>query len=387
MQIKDIFSANCWISVVVILALIKNSLFVLLNFADFGIERIFYMTFAASILLSFITLLFDKRQSQKRGVIITCLITFLVIFGCYLSIAHKFVKESFWQLFIFMLIPFNLIQYIKKPYNFSYLIYISIFALYVLGLSISYLFKMMGLGYGADGMLVSYAISIPSAALLYFAFMSRDNTKIIIFLVLAIWGVYLTFQGGSRGSLIPIFFALVLGLVQRKINMKLVWLFGFILVLLYLNVEFITGLLDESRSFTLLTGGSITQSDDRNSETWGPTINAIFESPLWGWGCFSDRTFTVGEQWAHNIFLEVASNYGLVLGIIFTIFIVRFTGKWCLKRDNKVLTTLFLISMPQLLVSNSYLLSIYFWIFFGFIIFWTQNSKYFKYNNDDMSLY
>ena len=366
MHLPRLLNNKLWILLLLILVLIKPSLFILLNFSGALFERYFYIIYVAALACALLTSLITFKFS--RSLLISISISFVMIIGCLLTPASSFVAESFAPLLLFMLIPFNLIQLLGKSYDISTIIDISIFINYFLGIVISILFALSGLGYGADGMQASYAISVPTACYLYKMILTKKSIQRTIYCVFLILGIFLTFQGGSRGALIPVLFSFTFAIIQKGLRLSRILFFIVVVAVLYLCSDLILGVFGDSRSVLALTSGSITDMSDRKEETWLPVIDAILRSPIWGWGCFSDRLFTLGQQWAHNIFLEVACDFGLIIGISFGIYIIRLLYVNCLNQANYCLTLLFIISIPQLLVSSSYLLSNYFWVFFGYSI-------------------
>ena len=382
------FKTNFWLSLLLILTIIKNPLFVLFNFANLEIQNYYYYLYVIFFVLIVFTSFLWKKHSKglRKGLKLSLIMTSIVLIGCILTNAQKQLNESFGPLLFFMLIPFNLIQLLRKPFDLKLFLHISIFIHFVIGMLVSYFFNLAGLGYGADGMLASYAISLPSSCYLYWAIIGTKNVNKVIFLILAVLGLYLTFQAGSRGALIPFIFSILLGLLHKGIDFIKIILLLLILIVIYETSHYWVGFFNESRVAEAFSNGSLTRTTDRSQETWGPVIEAIFSSPLYGWGCFSDRLFTMDNQWAHNLFLEIFCDFGIPLGLWFLFFIIKNIYSFCFKRNNSTITILFLISIPQLLVSSSYLLSTYFWVFLGFLVFWSKNSKNFLYNNKQMKI-
>lgn len=382
------FKSNFWLSLLLILIIIKNPLFILFNFANIEIQNYYYYSYLILLAMIIFTIVFVKkhRGMMLRGLKTSLPITCLVLLGCLLTGAHKEIDESFGVLFFFMLIPFNLIQFFQKPFNIKLFLYTSILVHYIIGLVVSYIFYITGLGYGADGMLASYSISLPSSCILYLAIVESRKNKQLLYVLASFFGLYLTFQAGSRGALIPFMFAFFLGLVNKGVDRMKISLLLLLLIILYETSSYWMGLFSESRVVEAFSDGTLTSTSDRRQETWGPVINAIFRSPIFGWGCFSDRLFTMDNQWAHNLFLEVTCDFGFPIGIYFLSFLVIFVYKVCIKKHNRTIAVLFILSIPQLLVSSSYLLSTYFWVFFGFVVFWYKNSSYFIYDNENLKI-
>lgn len=382
---KSLFSSNFWLSFLVILLIIKPPLFILLNFTDSRFQNCYYFVYIIALFFSLCTF-FNSQKGLRSGLLTTLCITFLVFIGCWFSNAKSYIHESFGPLLLFMLIPLNLIQGFKKPIYFNRLLYCAIFLHYVIGVAISYSFMLLGFGYGADGMLTSYAISIPSACFLFLGIVEIKKRRKVLLVILSLIGIFLTFKGGSRGALIPFIFAFIIGLIHKGIKLSTLVPIAILALVLYNSEQYLVSVLGDSRSVSAISDGSIVRTSDRVTEVWMPVLNAILQSPIWGWGCFGDRLFTIGGQWSHNLFLEIMCDFGVFIGGFFLFFILKIFFKYCIKARNKVITVFFIMSIPQLLVSNSYLLSNYFWLFLGFTILWVKNRRQFSYNNNNLQI-
>jgi O-antigen ligase len=88
-----------------------------------------------------------------------------------------------------------------------------------------------------------------------------------------------------------------------------------------------------------------------------------------GIGLAGDRLYT-GGTYSHNIFLEIISGFGIIVGIIILLFLGCITIR-SLFLKNKTRANLmlmwFCIGFVPLIVSGSYLTSFQFWIFLGLI--------------------
>lgn len=126
-----------------------------------------------------------------------------------------------------------------------------------------------------------------------------------------------------------------------------------------------------SRTVSSLISGDLTQSNGRRNIA-KLSLQAIKAHPLLGSGLFADRAFVgLDYEWgySHNVFLEVASHFGLVgvaLLVAMGIVVLR-----RLRKDDD-LTALLLVlvcsSASKLLVSDSYLFLSWFWALVALVL-------------------
>lgn len=96
----------------------------------------------------------------------------------------------------------------------------------------------------------------------------------------------------------------------------------------------------------------------------------ILKNPILGIGLAGDRRITDGT-YAHNIFIELISSFGFVLGFILILLITFLVIKSIFIKDDIkyiLLTMWFCLGFMPLLISGSYLTSINFAIFLGVLI-------------------
>ena len=96
----------------------------------------------------------------------------------------------------------------------------------------------------------------------------------------------------------------------------------------------------------------------------------ILKNPILGIGLAGDRRITDGA-YAHNIFIELISNFGLVVGFIIIFLIIFLSIKSLFVKNNIkyiLIIMWFCLGFMPLLVSGSYLTSINFAIFLGLLV-------------------
>lgn len=122
----------------------------------------------------------------------------------------------------------------------------------------------------------------------------------------------------------------------------------------------------DSRSIRLFTMDKINLSG--REDIFSTIYEKITNNPF-GKGLFSDRFFA--ETYAHNIFLEMLIEWGIIVGSIIIILIVVLIIKGVFNK-NKDYANLVIqwvaIGFVPLLVSSSYLTSFNFWILLGILV-------------------
>lgn len=233
---------------------------------------------------------------------------------------------------------------------------------FFLGVIVSFLFFSTGQGYGADAMVATYAIA-PATA--YFVYKSIADNKKGHFVVFAVFGAALTFLCGSRGGILLLGTAGVVGLINSKRRLSVILTVSVVILFLLLYQETNFSFFSKARLLNDFSERSFLSSESRKNNVYFPVLSAISDSLLYGWGTFGDRMFVKGHSWSHNIFLEILCDYGLILFLLFFYYFFKRSYMAMFKFKNDLLAVLFLMSFPQLLVSSSFLQSSYFWIYLG----------------------
>ena len=90
--------------------------------------------------------------------------------------------------------------------------------------------------------------------------------------------------------------------------------------------------------------------------------------PVLGFGILGDRQFLSGG-FVHNFIIEIITDFGFGVGIIFIIFIaVEMIRSIFNKRKQDAVFLIGCLTIIQLLFSSSYLIKSEFFILFGFLI-------------------
>ncbi len=147
----------------------------------------------------------------------------------------------------------------------------------------------------------------------------------LFFFITVLISLILTFSRNAFGGLI-ISIPLLLG------STSLIWLLPLLILFLVAtsNINNLNELeITNSYALDVITNkmGGLRGFEDKRFEIWINTINLISNKPFLGWGAgifpliyFSDFGETINHS--HNLFLELAFNYGLLSALIIFLFIV-----------------------------------------------------------------
>lgn len=355
--------------IIIAVAFFRTPLMNVCQFAGYFISafdklEIVYYVFYAVLLLIGVFVLIAKKINWRRSLFLSLCLVVFVFLACFRGSVFKFAEEDLPTLCLFMFIPLLCTQ-IKFSQNlFLKVMNYGIAIHFFFGCVASILFIMTGQLYGADGMLATYAVAVPTAYYLYgFFTFSRNN---FLFLVLALIGTAFSLYTGSRGGWLILIFSFLFGLKLNKSALKGIIIIVLLIIIMALFSDKIVGLFVDTRLAELLQDGGMGDTDNRVEMAWKPVIDGFSQSPFLGWGSFGDRIFT-GGSWAHNLFLEILCDYGIVIGGLFCLWFIWKSIIVIVRRDV-LLTVWFIMSVPQLLLSSSIMRSTYFWIYLGFLL-------------------
>ncbi len=200
-------------------------------------------------------------------------------------------------------------------------------------------------------------------------------------LVLAFTSILIILALGSRGAVLCLAVFVFLKLLCPGDNLNyrgiilglgilMTGLAGYIFrggILSVLNNIFLS-LGIQSRSIALfLEKGVYLSGRDR---IYGLIANKIASSPFWGIGLAGDRIPLKGS-YAHNFFIEVLGNFGLILGVFILLILLGLILRSVMTKDrikHDLLIIWLSLGFVHLMVSSSYLIDLKFWIFAGLVI-------------------
>lgn len=227
---------------------------------------------------------------------------------------------------------------------------------------------------------MTYSMSFGYTMLLpaMFLIMQRNPVDMMFSLLLFI----IILLGGSRGpvAVLLLYYIYELFCSSRKIRLR--YLLPCILIIGLLFIKFVpSDILETSRTFAVLSSDKgITYDSGRSEELYSFFIPKIFQKPIFGWGIGADRFFLDGG-YVHNVFIELAFHYGVIVTFIVIILFLmklyklynRCQNSEYLSKDFVVL--LFMYGFIPLLVSGSYLTNLNFSIMLGTLLLFDKLLK------------
>lgn len=218
-----------------------------------------------------------------------------------------------------------------------------------------------------------YSLSFGYSILLFAMFLFRqsgfiDKTLSIILFLFII-------AEGSRGPVIVIALYYTIHLVLFVKFRRLWKQAGSVLLVVLLAYGGLTDVVNvqSSRTAILYRQGKIVSHRSGRDRIQGEIIKKIWERPVTGWGIGADRSFIKG--YSHNIFLELAVHYGVVVTFFLTASMLtlviscfnsqKFLGK---HGGRSLMIIMLLFGFVPLMVSSSYLISFSFAIMMGYLL-------------------
>lgn len=266
------------------------------------------------------------------------------------------------------LLMFSLIGYILMRHIVNYSLlkkYLVISSVFTVVLSVLGFFLMNLSGSQASYMTFSYSILLQTVCLLIIGLENRNMYQLIIGII----GMSMIFFAGARGAIVclGISFVLYLFFKKDKIYKKFIFVILSVMVIIIIFFNFsnilttslkITNDLGiQSRTISMALSGDF--SDDTGRENIQSKIIKNFS--VVGSGLYGDRSF-VGSKlegsYAHNIFIEIISQFGYIFGVIIVLFIGYVVLRCLLSKNNdfRLLCIIFISSgLAKLLFSGSYL--------------------------------
>lgn len=237
---------------------------------------------------------------------------------------------------------------------------------------------------------LTYALAICLCLCLYYR--SVDINKRIN-TILAVVGISLLLISGSRGAfLVPLVY-LAINIIERIFvdetiskRRKSILLLSTIAVIIILYVFYIPlltliGTLVGNQGATqkiisaFINGGMFSDEGGRSV-----LQRMLFESyknmPFWGYGFAGDVLAEQGLYYAHNLELELISDFGWTLGIVLSAILWLNSIKLLFGKGKRIaLLPIAVYVMIYLQFSSSYLLMANFWLFLGMLFSQSSNNK------------
>lgn len=232
------------------------------------------------------------------------------------------------------------------------------------------------------------AISIGIALLLYYSIFDSS----IIDFVLSIIGLISLLLYGSRGSLVTLL-ALLIIFLWLKIRNKKILILGciFLFVFTLFGPMFVSTIITkminlgiDSRTIEKLINGNLFKSNDRIM-IYEYLISIILKKPILGTGICGDRYFLplrftgTDATYAHNLFIEILVDYGLIIGSLLILLLLYIIIKFLFKEIDisrkAFFYVFFIIGFIQLMISRSWITEPNFFIFFSILLTYSTNKR------------
>lgn len=358
--------------------------FLTLNSIMFGKGLIYqglkYLMYLGLVILFLISCRQAFRVIHRDVLILYALVGLMMLFTCVIDNATiKVIEEEklVQGIFISGLSGFWLYRCVDN-YDFLYETFKKISYLIILYATVIVLTSQIGTAY----MGFSYAI----LAFILFALYDGSFGGNKVSLLFGSIGTVVNILGGTRGSILCIVAFLLFYLFFSK-QYRII-LLGIILATIFFMcydkilasfTELANILGIESRIIDALSGlnmSGISYTNGRTSIT-NASLELIRNNPL-GYGFLGERAklndaiywFTT-NGYAHNIFLEIILQFGIIFGAIIVLFviykIIYFLIRFDYKKKNMAIAMVFLCYCVNLFVSRSYTTTFEFWAFWGIL--------------------
>lgn len=284
-----------------------------------------------------------------------------------------------------LLIPFQISDFCYLMDKFRYFSYLTLF---VADFSFVYLIIISGEKF--EYMTFAYYLLLPAV----YCFVDSIKRKKLVLLIVSCLSLFFVAFAGSRGALVSVlmFFALYCLFFYPNGRTKVLLIALLIISIIvairfYENIiVFLINLTDslnfDSRSLNNLLDETMFASKGR--DRIAEKLYSVLPEKMFGYGIFGDRV--IAGSYAHNVFLEFAIHYGIILGVFLSAFYLYITlsplffDKY--KKNVEVFILYFVLfssSFVKLLFSDSYLVFPTFWAMIAFsilIIRMTKNEKH-----------
>ena len=324
----------------------------------------YYPVVLCVIFISFVSMLKDyiKFQSQHVAIFILLLIT---IFHIATAVDNFDTSKTIISVILFFLMFFLLTSHKSNIKELNFIANSFIYSGVLIALLLFYFkseYEVNRFSYPMFGRLMepNYLASYLSITFLFSFKKIITNKKIylkILYSLISLCILYALLLTGSRGAFLATSIASILVLFY---DVRYIYLKIFLIIVLFLIVFFILP--------PNLTDRFIVNSyDDVSNRTriilWKNAISFILEKPFLGYGVSSGTAITrLGS--AHNTFLSVALNFGIVGLICFCVILFK-NIKLLFNRDMLLFTSVFVsLMITSLIISNYNTIPLWFTIIY-----------------------
>ncbi len=242
-----------------------------------------------------------------------------------------------------------------------------VFSVFTLFTIFKYIPEAASLHYVDYSMDVSYTMIVGVASGIFVWNEANKKIKIIIVSTILVSLYYLMFLSDCRGAVLTILCLICVKFFSDRKH-KVIWVIFFLgIALLFLFgwdsiLEWLVEQNSEMRWLNRLRLGKDDITSGRN-ELYYTAIGLIKDKPFVGNGVGLFEKLNDG-QYTHNIFLQFLVEYGIFIGMFFSLIVIYYIIK-CLMCKRKDSLDLFLICqfIPRLFLSSVYWLNPFFWLF------------------------
>lgn len=356
----------------IVLLMIQFAILYGFNIVGTRLEDIIQIITKLIVVIIFIRCIGTVFKREGRTFVFTYLTISMIILTHYLFFEYNrpYINQVIFKLFFMSIPSFIYAKSIKSEDSLVLAIKRSSDIIFYIGLIIGVLVMGGIINIGEYSMTYSYYMVFPVTYYINI-FINEKKSK---YLYMSLIGCTLILAIGSRGALVCI--GAYILIESRKyfeeINFKNIIIFLFIAILLiYITFKFddilifIQANLEkfgiDSRSIRILLEGGIHTSG--RDDLYNTIIKRVLKNPLIGIGLCGDRVY-IGN-YVHNIFIEIIANFGIIIGGIVSLMLIVIIIKSIFNNKSKTLSFWMAISIIPLLMSNSYIIDIKFWIFLG----------------------
>lgn len=179
----------------------------------------------------------------------------------------------------------------------------------------------------------------------------------ILFLSASVIAIILTLYNGSRGGLLAMMIMVAVLAIKMRIGKgTFIYLTVGICSVVYLLYKYGSSIL-LTLTMRMSTQGAL--EDESRFEIWKNVFQVISDYPIIGCGAdglsYAMQRITSGITVAHNLFLEVLSQYGFLFFVVFVVFLLRLyrSAKLSDSQSQKMCVYMGLFSIPVVSIINS----------------------------------
>lgn len=318
-----------------------------------------------------------KRNKSKFFLVYFIAISIFLWHYAFFPNNRPYMNDLFFPLFFMNLPAFLYALSIQNFSEFKFYMKKTSYIVFVLGVFLGYLVFSGKSSIGAYSISLSYYMLLPTIMFLD-DFVDKFTLKMLSFSVISF---IVIISLGSRGAVLCIFVFLVLKIIRRifEKNYKhflenYIFLGLFVFALVFFDkvvMNIYTWFLKfgiNSRTLLLFLDKKVHLSG--REYFYNDVLVELFKQPIKGLGVFGDRKI-LGGSYVHNFFIEIFSDFGIILGILIgTCLILIILKSMFVKNKGEFNIVIIWVSLGfvHLIVSSSYLIDVKFWIFLGLII-------------------